>query len=58
MKTLKILVIAAGLSLALVFYIAALIDHGLLGRLWYDLAIITGLMTACAALVVGLILEA
>jgi hypothetical protein len=56
MKAFKILVIAAGASLALVLYTAALVDHGLIGRLWYDLALITGLVLACAALIVGLIL--
>lgn len=56
MKAFKILVIAAGASLAAVLYTAALVDHGLIGRLWYDLALITGLVLACAALIVGFIL--
>ena len=56
MKAFKILVIAAGASLAAVLYTAALVDHGLIGRLWYDIALITGLVLACAALIVGLIL--
>jgi hypothetical protein len=56
MKAFKILVIAAGASLAAVLYTAALVDHGLISRLWYDLALITGLVLACAALIVGLIL--
>ena len=56
MKAFKILVVAAGASLAAVLYTAALVDHGLIGRLWYDLALITGLVLACAALIVGLIL--
>ena len=58
MKAFKTLVIAAGASLAAVLYAAALVDHGLIGRLWYDLALITGLVLASAALIVGLILEA
>lgn len=57
MKVFKTLVIAAGASLAAVLYAAALVDHGLIGRLWYDLVIITGLVLACAALLVGLLLE-
>ena len=56
MKAFKILVIAAGASMAAVLYTAALVDHGLIGRLWYDIALITGLVLACAALIVGLIL--
>jgi hypothetical protein len=56
MNAFKILVIAAGASLAAVLYTAALVDHGLIGRLWYDLTLITGLVLACAALIVGLIL--
>lgn len=58
MKAFKILVIAAGASLAAVLYAATLVDHDLIGRLWYDLALITGLVLACAAIIVGLILEA
>jgi len=58
MKVFKALVIAAGASLAALLYAAALVDHGLIGRLWLDLAIITGLVLASAALIVGLILEA
>ena len=58
MKVFKTLVIAAGASIAAVLYTAALVDHGLIGRLWYDLALITGLVLASAALIVGLILEA
>jgi hypothetical protein len=57
MKVFKTLVIAAGASLAALLYAAALVDHGLIGRLWYDLALITGLVLACAALLVGLLLE-
>ena len=58
MKVFKTLVIAAGASIAAVLYTAALVDHGLIGRLWYDLALVTGLILASAALIVGLILEA
>ena len=57
MKVFKALVIAAGASIAAVLYAAALVDHGLIGRIWYDLTIITGLVLACAALLVGLLLE-
>lgn len=57
MKVFKALVIAAGASLAAVLYAAALVDHGLISRLWYDLALITGLVFACAALLIGLLLE-
>jgi len=58
MKAFKILVISAGASLAAVLYAAALLDHGLIGRIWYDLALITGLVLALAALILGLLLEA
>ena len=58
MKVFKILVIAAGASLAAVLYTATLVDHGLIGRLWYDLALVTGLILASAALILGLLLEA
>lgn len=57
MKAFKILVLAAGTSLAAVLYTAALVDHGLIGRIWYDLALITGFVLAGAALFVGLLLE-
>jgi len=57
MKAFKILVISAGASLAALLYAAALVEHGLIDRLWYDLTIITGLVLACAALLVGLLLE-
>jgi len=57
MKVFKALVIAAGASLAAVLYFAALVDHDLISRLWFDLALITGLILACAALLVGLLLE-
>ena len=57
MKVFKTLVIAAGASLAALLYAATLVEHGLIGRLWLDLVIITSLVLASAALIVGLIIE-
>jgi len=53
----RCLVWAAFASLAGVLYTAVLIEAGMLGRLWFDLALVTGLVTACAALFAGLLLE-
>lgn len=53
----RYLVWAAFASLAGVLYAAVLIDHAIIARLWFDLALVTGLVTACAALFAGLLSE-
>ena len=57
MNLFRCLVWAAFASLAGVLYTAVLIEAGMLGRLWFDVALITGLVTACAALFAGLLSE-
>ena len=57
MNLFRCLVWAAFASLAGVLYTAVLIDHAIIARLWFDLALVTGLVTACAALFAGLLSE-
>lgn len=57
MSLFRCLVWAAFASLAGVLYTAVLIEAGMLGRLWFDLVLVTGLIISCAALFAGLLLE-
>jgi len=57
MNLFRCLVWAAFASLAGVLYTAVLIDHAIIGRIWFDVALVTGLVTACAALFAGLLSE-
>jgi len=53
----RCLVWAAFASLGAVLYTAVLIDHAIIARIWFDVALVTGLVTACAALFAGLLSE-
>jgi len=57
MNLFRCLVWAAFASLAGVLYTAVLIEAGVLGRLWFDLALVTGLIVSFAALFTGLLSE-